>query len=282
MERTVYSSIPMRTWRWLGVNEAYLPEGVSPEVQADADIKIEVPAGENRECLVVYRKEGHGRITATVGEGGTLNLIKAQLLPVDAPHVDEVDVKVAKDAKVHYTAVETGSSETVTKLDIDLEGDRSEADVAAIYLGDGDRKIDINYVIRHLGQNTGADMQVRGALKDRSEKIFRGTLDFVHGSHGSVGREKEEVTLLNEGIRNRSVPLLLSGEDDVDGEHAVSVGRMDQDKLFYLMSRGLDLSEAQILVVEAAFNPVLERIGDEALRAEIDTQIKERIADERK
>lgn len=54
---------------------------------------------------------------------------------------------------------------------------------------------------------------------------------------------------------------------------------MDEAKLFYLMSRGLDLAEAQRLVVEASFNPVLDRIHDEALRTEIDTYLKGRLAD---
>ena len=69
------------------------------------------------------------------------------------------------------------------------------------------------------------------------------------------------------------------GEDDVDGHHAVSVGKMDQEKLFYVMSRGLDLNEARRLVVEASFQPVLERIADGDLRAEVEQQIEELIAD---
>ena len=71
---------------------------------------------------------------------------------------------------------------------------------------------------------------------------------------------------------------MLSHEDDVDGHHAVSVGKMDEDKLFYLMSRGLDLAEAQRLVGEASFNPVLDRIPDDELKAEIDTYLQRRLS----
>ena len=86
--------------------------------------------------------------------------------------------------------------------------------------------------------------------------------------------------VLSGQVRNRSVPLMLSGEDAVEGHHAVSIGKMDENKLFYLMSRGLDMAEARRLVVEAAFNPVLDRIGDEELYGELDDYIKERLADE--
>ena len=70
---------------------------------------------------------------------------------------------------------------------------------------------------------------------------------------------------------------MLSHEADVDGHHAVSVGKMDEGKLFYLMSRGLDLAEAQRLVVEASFNPVLDRISDTALKEEIDSFLMGRL-----
>ena len=107
--------------------------------------------------------------------------------------------------------------------------------------------------------------------------VFRGTLDFVQGARGSVGKEDEEVTILSPHARNRSVPLMLSHEGDVDGHHAVSIGRMDEDKLFYLMSRGLDERAAQQLIVEASFEPVLARIESDELRTEIGSYLERRL-----
>ena len=276
MEQTnVYSSIPMRTWRWLGVNEARQPENLPSGLEEQ---EIRVGKGEQEAVVVVYRKEQRGKLRAHVEEGGELRLVKLQLLPADVAHADDIEIKVEKGAKLHYTAIEAGSAYSVTKLLVELAGDEAAADVAAIYFGDEQREIDMNYIIRQQGRHTDANMQVRGALMDKSQKIFRGTLDFVRGAKKSVGRENEEVVLLSPTVRNRSVPLMLSGEDDVDGHHAVSIGKMDQEKLFYLMSRGLDLAEAQRLVVEASFNPVLERIPEEALRSEVDEYIKGRIS----
>ena len=83
--------------------------------------------------------------------------------------------------------------------------------------------------------------------------------------------------LLSDGVRNRSVPIMLSHEDDVDGHHAVAVGKMDEEKLFYLMSRGLDLAEARRLVVEAAFHPVLDRIPEAKYREEIEAYLTRRL-----
>ena len=75
-----------------------------------------------------------------------------------------------------------------------------------------------------------------------------------------------------------SWPLMLATEDEVDGHHTVSIGRLDEEKIFYLMSRGLDKSEAERLIVEAAFNPVIEKLSDETLRAQLRENLQQRLA----
>ena len=274
--KNIFSEIPMRTWRWLGVNEVPEPENVTGQLQHTA---LQVDAGKKDEVVYVNREGGAQDLTIDIAAGAQLHLINVQLAPVDAAYTSRIKVHVGEDAQFSYTVVEGGSRHTASELTVELAGDESRADVWGLYFGDGEQKIDLNYIIRQQGKRTDANMQVRGALLGHSEKTFRGTLDFLEGTKGSVGRENEEVTLLSDAVRNRSVPIMLSHEDDVDGHHAVSIGKMDEAKLFYLMSRGLDLAEAQRLVVEASFNPVLDRIHDEALRTEIDTYLKGRLAD---
>ena len=288
----------MRTWRWLGVNESRIPADINEHVKTQ---KILVEAGKEDEVVLTQREGGQYELQVHIEEGAKLHLVNAQLVPDDAlytghdvkaiydaiqnayakkgvPSCIVLDTCKGKGATFAYTVVEAGARHTATELHVDLVGDDSKADIWGLYFGDGESVIDLNYVIRQGGRRTDANMQVRGALLGKSEKIFRGTLDFLEGSKGSVGREDEEVVLLSPNVRNRSVPIMLSHEDDVDGHHAVSVGKMDEDKLFYLMSRGLDLAEAQRLVVEASFNPVLDRIPDEELKAEIDTYLQRRLS----
>ena len=187
---------------------------------------------------------------------------------------------LAEGARLEYTAVELGGALSASALDIDLAGDGSAADVAALYFAGGNQKLDLNYIIHQRGRDTKANMKVYGALSGKAEKIFRGTLDFLKGSAGSVGRESEEVTLLSPGVRNRSVPLMLAGEAEVDGHHATSIGKIDEEKLFYLLSRGLSPEEAKRLVAFAAIAPVLARIEDESLAALIRDSIEGRLSDD--
>lgn len=276
MDAKIFSEIPMRTWRWLGVNEARVPENLSDNITKK---QILVEAGKSDEAVLVTREGGQLEVQVYIADGAELHLVNVQLVPADAASTSRVKAYVGKGAKFSYTTVEAGAHHTAAELTVDMAGDDSVSDIWGLYFGDGDSRIDLNYVIRQQGRRTDANMQVRGALLGRSEKTFRGTLDFLEGSKGSVGRENEEVVLLSPAVRNRSVPIMLSHEDDVDGHHAVSVGKIDESKLFYLMSRGLDLMDAQRLIVEASFNPVLDRIADEALKEEIGEVLQRRLGD---
>lgn len=244
MNEKILGEIPLNTWRWLGVNE--LKTAAQIEEQ-----NIDVPDGETR-------------IFSDVN--------------LSADNVArKIKISVGERARVEFISADLGRGDFSADVEIDLRGDDSVADFEAVYFGDGKRKLDFNYVIRQRGKRTQATMNVRGALTERSDKIFRGTLDFQKGAKGSTGRELEEVIILSSGTRNRSIPLMLAAEDEVDGHHAVSVGRLDEEKIFYLMSRGLDKSEAERLIVEAAFNPVIEKISDEALRGELLESLQRRL-----
>ena len=278
MAEKIYSEIPMRTWRWLGVNQASVDESLL-EIDGGHQ-QLVVPAGESRELTVVYRQLGQGQVDVKVEDGGFLKLTTVQLLPGDAEFAGNVQVDLGKSSRLEAVSVEVGAAKSVAKMDVNLTGDESKADVYVLYFGHESRKLDMNYVLVQEGKSTEANLHVYGALTGQADKIFRGTLDFRHGSKGSKGYEKEEVVVLSGKVRNRSVPLMLSAEDAVEGHHAVSIGKIDESKLFYLMSRGLDMAEARKLVVEAAFNPVLDRIDDKALYQELDDYIKERLADE--
>ncbi|BEU88330.1 hypothetical protein TAMA11512_17940 [Selenomonas sp. TAMA-11512] len=273
----VYSAIPVPTWRWTGVNKKAIPKKLAGQEAQTAEIHVK--SGESMEVVLRYREQGIGAVKAVVETGGKLDLSVVQIAPHDKERASSLEIEVAKDAELRLTIVEAGAKESVSKFIVDLAGDRAKADIASVYFVDGKRRLDLNYLVRHRGKETDASMYIDGALLDEAEKTFRGTLDFVRGSSSSVGREKETVMLLSPKVRNRSVPLMLSGEGDVDGQHAVSIGKMDEAKLFYLMSRGLDLAEARRLVVEASFLPVLDRLPEESLREEIRSYVKRRIGD---
>ena len=270
----VFSRIPMPTWGWLGVNDLPMPKHLGDTQR----LSFSCAAGECKKHIVELRESGVQEICVEIADGAEMDLTFIQFVPTEQSAASRITAEVGRQGLFSCTIVEVGAAHTASELHVNLAGDEARADVWGLYFGDADRKIDLNYIIRQAGRHTDANLQVRGALLDRSVKTFRGTLDFIEGARGSSGKEDEEVTILSPHARNRSVPLMLSHEGDVDGHHAVSIGKIDADKLFYLMSRGLNERDAQKLIVEASFEPVLSRIGSETLRTEIGAYLEGRLS----
>lgn len=202
-----------------------------------------------------------------------VTLVQVQVLGGGCPHFSDVGGTAFEDGTIELIQTELGGSRAYAAAKFKLAGDRSRADIGSIYLGDGARNLDINYVVEHYGKKSVSEILSRGAMLGESKKIFRGTIDFRRGSAGSKGHEEEYAVLLSSKVRGRSAPLILCDEEDVDGQHAASTGRIDENRLFYLMSRGLSEADARRLIIEAQFAPILERIPVASIRDDLQNHI---------
>jgi hypothetical protein len=234
--------------------------------------------------VVEYRADGdqpayHNGVTKIFADqGAQVTLIKIQRLNDQSLHLDSHYIDANPYSNVRYLQVELGSNFAITNYLANLK-ENATATVDGMYLGDGERTLDLSYQMIHRGYRSTSDILVKGALKDRSRKIFRGTLDFRRGAHLSTGNEEESVLLLDPTVKSDAVPLLLSEEDDIQGGHAASAGKVDPDQLFYLMTRGLSEQEATQTVVKASFQPIIDELPSE-LRRNIQDNIKRRLVAE--
>ena len=151
--------------------------------------------------------------------------------------------------------------------------------INSIYFGKNNQKLDFNYVANQIGQATNYDLSIKGALADRAQKTCRATIDFKRGSSTSKGSEQEYVTLLSDDIRNVAVPILLCTEDDVEGLHAASAGKIDEDILFYIMSRGFSETEAKRLILESKFAETIDLIDNEEIRKRVYTTLSKKLSE---
>ncbi|MBP1736924.1 MAG: FeS assembly protein SufD [Oscillospiraceae bacterium] len=239
------------------------------------DVLIEARAGSEATVVLKYRSEPGsgaehtGRLRLLVERGAVLRLVKVQNLAEDAMHTDAVEGLVRGNGRVEILLAELGARSAFSSCNLALEGAGSSAHLDVVYLGTGERALDMSYRIVQSGVKTDARIRARGILQDKSRKILRDTLDFVSGAAGSKGREEEGVLLLSPEAHNISLPLLLCAEDDVEGEHAASAGRLDEKLLFYFMTRGIGETEAKRLLARAALSVVLENAPDARVRDEI-------------
>lgn len=147
-----------------------------------------------------------------------------------------------------------------------------------IYIGNNNDIIDMTYYYKNNGLKSNNNIEVQGVLDNESKKVFRGIIDFEAGYSESIGKENENCVLLSDQCLSRSVPMLLCGEENVEGAHSVSSGKIDDEKLFYIMSRGYNKVEAEKLIINSNFNSILNEIPNEELRLELLDTIDKKIS----
>lgn len=221
--------------------------------------------------------ERNSLIHVDVKEDSFIQLILIHRLNEKTIHNISVVANVADGGALHLTNIELGDGLTNFHYHCDLKGYEARTSAYSSYIQGKEGKLDLYYFIRHLEAFTESNIQVHGALLDSAKKSFRGTLDFPKGCIGSVGNEEEFSILMSSKAKSIAVPLLLATENNIEGNHAASAGQMDEDLLFYLMSRGFDRKEAEGMVIEAKMAASLDRIPDDDLRKALKEEIHERI-----
>ena len=245
-----------------------------------------IRVGENSHLTLLLRAASgsKGKGTAAFStkiileKGASLFLVKAQILGEGYTFLDDTGAALAEGASMKMVQIELGGGRVYIGTQPELIGDRSSFEAHAGYLGNDRKAIDVNYNAIQRGRRTNVKMSFDGVLKDRSEKAFRGTIDFRKGSKGSKGDEQENVLLLSDDVVNKTLPIILCEEEDVEGRHGASIGQLDDDILFYMASRGIDRKEAEQIMVRARLGAVVREIPDLPLRAELMNKIEEAFA----
>ncbi len=247
-------------------------------------LDVDAKAGSDLTLVQVLRGDAENGVAAGLvriraGEGAHVKLVQVQMLGSRARRWGAVAIEEGKGAKVEQVRVELGGSVSACGARALLDDPKSEYDLDAVYFGGGDAVLDYNDVSVHTAKDTLCEMHTAGVLTDNASKILRGTIDFRRGAKRGVGHESEDVLLFSPTARNRTAPLILCGEEEVEGQHAASIGRLDEGKLYYLRSRGLSEAQARRLMVDARFAPALDKIPQEALREEVRAEAARRLDD---
>ena len=131
----------------------------------------------------------------------------------------------------------------------------------------------MNHTVYHYGKKTVCDMKVHGTIKDDASKVYRGTLDFKNGCRGANGNEFEETLILSPTTMNKSFPIILCDEDDIQGEHGSTIGKLGSDLLFYMQTRGICKEAAEKIMARARVQSVMDTIPDEETKALINSYL---------
>ena len=291
-EKVIINRLPTRTWNRLGVNETALEWGTP----ADLGTESIVAAGQTARLDIADGGEcGEKTVDIHAPEGQTVTVFET--MKAESDLLVRTAIRVGKDAKVRLVQIQNTAQDSRLRMETVGEcADNGQVELVQILLGRGDvysdgrfelngtgagftagigylgqkrQTIDMNLTVNHWGQKTTCEINASGALKDDAQKIFRGTIDFKNGSAGSEGSEQETVLMLGDGVVNKTVPLILCAEEDVEGNHGATIGKLDEDLVFYLESRGMALAEIYKMMAKARIDAVLRFVPDEKTKADV-------------
>ena len=246
---------------------------------------IEITANENTKSTVIIKyisnqeneSYHNGIIKSKAEKNAELNIVLVNLMNIKSNNFLAIENDFGENAKINYTIVDFGGKHSITNYYSNLLGDNCDNQLNTIYLGKENQVFDLNYIGELRGKKSNIDIEVQGALKDTSKKHFKGTIDFKKGCKKATGNENEACMLLSDTAKSIALPMLLCSEEEVEGNHSSSAGKIGEKELFYIMSRGFELKEAMKLMVRARFNQILEKIENEELREEILQEIDKRL-----
>ena len=264
MSETKLNILPVPTFSSLGVNYA---ERNIKEYETEF---VTIPSDESR-TLIRYTDSGADSVETlelNVESGAKVKLV--QVFERSEPTVSKLKAVLGDSAELEFVQIYIGGSDTVSETVTELRGARAyfSAEIAAA-LGSGEN-LDINLIAEHRGRKSVSEIDLGAVLDGSARKTFKGTIDFKKGASGAKGSEHEDALLLSESVRSRTVPVILCEEEDVEGSHGATVGRLNEDELFYMRSRGIPRKEAESLQMISFLSPVIP----ETRREEIENAIR--------
>ncbi len=220
-----------------------------------------------------------GLVEIQVLQGASLRFVELQSWGRHVWNFSHERARVERDAQLDWIFGAIGSRLTKNFSELDLAGQGAQGRMSGFYFTDGNQHLDHDTQQNHLAPNTTSDLLFKGALKGKSRSVWQGMIYVAPGAQKTDGYQANRNLVLDERARADSIPGLEICADDVRCTHGATVGKLEQEPLFYLKSRGIPQAEAEKLVVEGFFDPIFQRIPFEGVRERFQEYIADKMSE---
>jgi Fe-S cluster assembly protein SufD len=289
------SLVPPGEGKFAALSQALATDGVFVYVPAGTELQVPLHS--------VLWAPGSGsaffsRLLVVVDRGASLTYVHETASPTDSQgqsmHAGVVELLVAEDARLTFVELQNwgehvynlthersrverqgkldwifgavGSRLTKNFTELTLAGEGAEGRMSGFYFAGGDQHLDHDTQQNHLAPHTTSDLLFKGALVGKSRSVWQGMIYVAPGAQKTDGYQANRNLILSKQARADSIPGLEILADDVRCTHGATVGQLEEEPVFYLMSRGLPRPEAERLVIDGFFSPIMERIPFEGVR----------------
>ena len=240
---------------------------------------ILIIAGKHSKVNYLERLETYGEGSVPVTANITVEVIAQAGAQIKFSAIDRLGENVTayisrrgkldNDAMIDWAIGVMNEGNVVADFDSDLYGKGSHADMKVVALSSGKQVQGIDTRVTNYGCNSIGNILQHGVILEKGTLTFNGIGHIIKGAKGADAQQKSRVLMLSDQARSDANPILLIDENDVTAGHAASIGQVDPEDMYYLMSRGLDKATAERLVVRGFLGSVIVEIPVKEVRDEM-------------
>ena len=240
---------------------------------------ILIIAGKHSKVNYLERLETYGEGTVPATANITVEVIAQAGAQIKFSAIDRLGENVTayisrrgkldNDAMIDWAIGVMNEGNVVADFDSDLYGNGSHADMKVVALSSGKQVQGIDTRVTNYGCNSIGNILQHGVILEKGTLTFNGIGHIIKGAKGADAQQESRVLMLSDQARSDANPILLIDENDVTAGHAASIGQVDPEDMYYLMSRGLDKAMAERLVVRGFLGSVIVEIPVKEVRDEM-------------
>jgi Fe-S cluster assembly protein SufD len=238
-------------------------------------------AGSKATIVETYSSPGKGFTNAAVQivveDNANLTHYRVQKDSAEAFHYGVTEVKVGRAGSYDSTNINLGGAISRHDIDLKFTAEGGEAWVDGLYMLSGSQHADTHSIIDHTVPNCISHQNYKGVLNDTSRGVFNGIVFVRENAHGTDAQQSNKNLLLSNDARVDTKPQLEIFNDDVKCAHGATVGQLEEEEMFYLLTRGLPESLAKNLLTYGFAEEVVNKIGIDSIKAELDQMVLNRL-----
>ena len=282
---------------WQGGYVLYVPKNTRVEVPLRVAIKVSEADQADLSHTLIIAEEGSqvvvlednlsttpdasglhsGAVEIFAGQNANVTYVQAQRWNRNVWNFASHRAMVARDAHLCWVTATFGGRLNKINQAVVLEGAGGNAHMLGLAFTDARQHLDVSTAQEHIAPHTTSDLLYRTVLKDRAQTAWGGNIYVYPAANHTDAYQKNDNLLLSERAHADTLPGLEIQAHEVRCTHGATAGKIDAEQIFYLMSRGLPYAQAEKLIVEGFFQPVMERIPLESVRQELSTSITDKL-----
>jgi Fe-S cluster assembly protein SufD len=238
-------------------------------------------AGSKATIVEAYESSGKSFTNAAIqiiaGPNSNLTHYRVQRESGEAFHVGTTEVSLGAGSRYDSTSINLGGSLSRHDIDLKFTAEGGEAFVDGLYMVGDTQHTDTHSVIDHMVPNCTSHQSYKGVLNDRSRAVFNGKVFVREDAHGTDAQQSNKNLLLSNEARVDTKPQLEIFNDDVKCSHGATVGQLEEEELFYLLTRGLPENLARNLLTYGFAEEIINKIKIEAIKSALDQTVLNRL-----